>query len=306
MLSRRQFGRMTLAGIPLSLAFSKINSTVDGVRLGACTYSFRSFPRTPGQDNVDAVIQALTECDAGITELFSPNVEPAPAGGFRMRGPEAQKAREDLRQWRLSTPIDHFRAIHKKFSNAGIDIYAYTMNYRTDFTDPEIDATFMQAKGLGAHTIASSTTLEMAQRLAPFADKHKMLLALHGHSNTKDPNEFSSPETFKKGLAMSPYFRVNLDIGHFWAGGFDPVTFIEENHQHITHLHIKDRKKGNGPNMPLGEGDTPIKAVLVLLRDKHYPIPAFIEYEYKGTGTPVEEVKKCMAYMKQCVEGTGA
>lgn len=306
MLSRRQFGRMTLAGIPLSLAFGKINSTVDGVRLGACTYGFRSFPRTPGQDNVDAVIQALTECDAGITELFSPNVEPAPAGGFRMRGPEAEKAREELRQWRLSTPIDHFRAIHKKFSNAGIDIYAYTMNYRTDFTDPEIDATFMQAKGLGAHTIASSTTLEMAKRLAPFADKHKMLLALHGHSNTKDPNEFSSPDTFKKGLAMSPYFRINLDIGHFWAGGFDPVAFIEENHQHITHLHIKDRKKDNGPNMPLGEGDTPIKAVLVLLRDKHYPIPALIEYEYKGTGTPVEEVKKCMAYMKQCVEGTGA
>jgi sugar phosphate isomerase/epimerase len=129
---------------------------------------------------------------------------------------------------------------------------------------------------------------------------------LHGHSNTRDPNEFSSPDTFQKALAMSPYFRINLDIGHFSAAGFDPVAFISEHHQHITHLHIKDRKKGDGPNMPLGEGDTPIKAVLVLLREKHYPIPALIEYEYKGTGTPVEEVKKCMAYMKQCIEGGGA
>jgi sugar phosphate isomerase/epimerase len=298
---------MTLAGVPLSLALGKIDSTVDGVRLGACSYSFRTFPRTPGSDNVDAIIQALTECDAGVTELFSPNVEPAPAGGGqRMKGPEAEKARADLRQWRISTPIDHFRDIHKKFSRAGIDVYAYTMNYREDFTDPEIDATFEQAKGLGAHTIAASTTLEMAKRLAPFADKHKFLLALHGHSNTRDPNEFSSPDTFQKALAMSPYFRINLDIGHFSAAGFDPVAFISEHHQHITHLHIKDRKKGDGPNMPLGEGDTPIKAVLVLLREKHYPIPALIEYEYKGTGTPVEEVKKCMAYMKQCIEGGGA
>jgi sugar phosphate isomerase/epimerase len=298
---------MTLAGVPLSLALGKIDSTVDGVRLGACSYSFRTFPRTPGSDNVDAIIQALTECDAGVTELFSPNVEPAPAGGGqRMKGPEAEKARADLRQWRISTPIDHFRDIHKKFSRAGIDVYAYTMNYREDFTDPEIDATFEQAKGLGAHTIAASTTLEMAKRLAPFADKHKFLLALHGHSNTRDPNEFSSPDTFRKALAMSPYFRINLDIGHFSAAGFDPAAFISENHQHITHLHIKDRKKGDGPNMPLGEGDTPIKAVLVLLREKHYPIPALIEYEYKGTGTPVEEVKKCMTYMKQCIEGGGA
>ena len=306
MLSRRQFGQLALAGVPLSMALGKIDSTVDGVRLGACTYSFRSFPRTPGTDNVDAIIQALTECNAGIIELFSPNVEPAPPAGMHFRGPEADKARADLRQWRIATPIDHFQAIAKKFKRAGIDIYAYTMNYREDFTDEEIDATFMQSKGLGAHTIASSTTLEMAKRLAPFADKHKMLLALHGHSNTKDPNEFSSPETFHKGLALSPYFRINLDIGHFFAAGFDPVAFITENHKNITHLHIKDRKKDNGPNTPLGEGDTPIKATLVLLRNKYYPIPALIEYEYKGTGTPVEEVKKALAYMKQCVESTGA
>jgi sugar phosphate isomerase/epimerase len=295
---------MAVAGVPLPLAFGRINSTVDGVRLGACTYSFRSFPRTPGTDNVDAVIQALTECGAGVTELFSPNVEPATAaggGGMRMSSPEGQKARQDLRQWRISTPPEHFRAIRKKFDNAGIDVYAYTMNYRNDFTDEEIDATFEQARALGARAIACSTTLEMARRLAPFAAKHKTLVALHGHSNTRDPNEFSSPETFQKGLELSPYFRINLDIGHFSAAGFDPVAFITENHQHITHLHIKDRKKDDGPNMSFGEGDTPIKPVLVLLRDKHYPLPALVEYEYKGAGTPVEEVKKCMAYMKQAV-----
>jgi sugar phosphate isomerase/epimerase len=97
---------------------------------------------------------------------------------------------------------------------------------------------------------------------------------------------------------MSNWFRVNLDIGHFSAAGFDPIAYINEHHDRITHLHIKDRKKNDGPNEPFGEGDTPIKQVLQLLREKKYAIPAFVEYEYKGTGTPVEEVNKCLAYMK--------
>jgi hypothetical protein len=53
--------------------------------------------------------------------------------------------------------------------------------------------------------------------------------------------------------------------------------------------------------MPWGEGDTPIKPVLLLLKEKKYPIPAFVEYEYRGTGTPIEEVKKCLDYMRSAV-----
>ena len=117
-----------------------------------------------------------------------------------------------------------------------------------------------------------------------------------------DPNEFSSPETFAKALQMSDWFRINLDIGHFTAGGFDPVSYIDENHAKITHLHMKDRKKNNGPNEPFGEGDTPIKQVLTLLKDKHYPLPALIEYEYNGTGTPVEEVKRCLDYERAALK----
>ena len=49
------------------------------------------------------------------------------------------------------------------------------------------------------------------------------------------------------------------------------MAFIQEHHDSITHLHIKDRKKNDGPNMPWGEGDTPIKQVLLLLKAKKVP-----------------------------------
>jgi sugar phosphate isomerase/epimerase len=103
-------------------------------------------------------------------------------------------------------------------------------------------------------------------------------------------------------MALSKYFKVNLDIGHFTAAGYDPVDYIQNNHQNIVLLHLKDRKKDDSANTPWGEGDTPIKQVLSLLKQKQYGIPAFIEYEYRGTGTSQEEVKKCFDYCKQVLQ----
>ena len=285
-MRRREFIQLA-AAMPM---FAKIDSVVSGVRLGTITYSFRDLPRTPGaSDAIDVMIKALIECGIGEIELFSPHAEPA------------QRSREQLREWRLSTPLDHFKQVRKQFDDAGIRLFAYTINFRNDYTDAELDKSFEQAKALGVNLIAASTQLSVAKRLVPFAEKYKIYVAMHGHSDIKNADEFATPESFAKALAMSKFFKINLDIGHFTAADFDAVQFIRDNHEHITHLHIKDRKKNQGPNVPWGEGDTPIKPVLALLREKKYPIRAFIEYEHRGTGTSVEEVKKCMAYMRQAL-----
>src|SRR5436853_3223243 len=294
-MQRRDFIKMA-AAMPL---LARIDSVVNGVRLGTITYSFRELPRTPGApDAVDVMIKALTECGIGEIELFSPHVEPVFAGG---RGADAQRGREQLRQWRLSTPAQHFRDIRKRFDDAGISLFAYTINYRNDYTDAELDKSFEQARAFGVGIIAASTQLSVAKRLVPFAEKHKIVVAMHGHSNIQDPDEFATPESFAKALAMSKYFKINLDIGHFTAANYDAVQFIRDHHDQITHLHLKDRKKNQGANLPWGEGDTPIKPVLALLKEKKYTIRAFIEYEYRGTGTSIEEVKKCMAFMRQAL-----
>jgi sugar phosphate isomerase/epimerase len=286
MYSRRDFGKVALASVPLVRAIGAVK--VGGVAIGVQTYSYRALPST-GQYATDGILAALKTDDASEVELFAPGIEPA-------AGP--QMKRDNLREWRLSTPMDYFAGVGKKFKDAGVTIHSYTMNYRADFTDEEIDKTFDQAKALGTNIVASSTQVNMAKRLLEFAEKHKMQLAFHGHSNTKDANEFATPESFQSALDLSKYARINLDIGHFSAAGYDPVAFIEQHHASITHLHLKDRKNNDGPNVPWGEGDTPIKPVLLLLKEKKYPIPAFVEYEYRGTGTPVEEVKKCLDYMR--------
>ena len=134
-------------------------------------------------------------------------------------------------------------------------------------------------------------------RRAP-AEKHKMVVGMHGHDNLKDPNQFARPESFEKAMAESKWIGVNLDIGHFTAAGYDPIEFLQKYHDRIVTLHIKDRKKNQGANMPFGEGDTDIKGVLQLLKNKKWQIPANIEYEYKGAADPETEVRKCYEFCK--------
>ena len=167
-------------------------------------------------------------------------------------------------------------------------------------TDEELDRGFFFAKSLGVKCLTASSTLSAARRLVPFAEKHKIPVGMHGHSNLKDPNEFAKPESFQQAMAMSKYFRVNLDIGHFFAAGYDPVQYISEHHDKIVCLHIKDRKANQGDNVPFGEGQTPIKEVLQLLKSKRYRIPANIEYEYKGQDA-VAEVKRCYDYCRKAL-----
>jgi len=300
--SRRDFARLAVSAAPLARAFGKmIDSKINGVQLGVQTYSFRDL-------SLDDAIKAMAADGLGDCELFSPHVEP---GGAKeavsfWEGPPRPEAdlkayEQKVMKWRMSVPLDYFHGIRKKFNDAGINIYAFNFSPEDGTSDAEIDRGFLMAKALGVGLITSSTTLPTAKRMAPLAEKHNMLVAMHGHSDLKDPNQFATPESFAKGLAMSNRFRINLDIGHFSAANFDAVDFIRKNHEKIVLLHLKDRKKNDGDNTPWGEGDTPIKQVLQLLKTNKYPIPAFIEYEYNGAGTSQQEVAKCYQYCKEAL-----
>ena len=300
MLTRREFGALTLSSLALPSVLRA--QTVSGVRLGVQTYSFRELTRPPGGDLVDPIIAAMKECGLTECELWSPQIEPpSPFGRGRPTPEQAQQAREAAKTWRLETPIDHFRAIQKKFEGAGMTIYAFNYSPNNSFTDAEIDRGFEMAKALGAEIITASATIEAARRMAPFAAKHKMPVAMHNHSNVTDPNEFATLESLATALTLSPLFRINLDIGHFTAANYDAVAYIREHHARITNLHLKDRKKEQGPNTAWGTGDTPIRQVLQLLKQERWPIRAYIEYEHNGEAGPVDEVKKCFAFAKSAL-----
>jgi sugar phosphate isomerase/epimerase len=291
MFSRREFTRLALTGLAVPFAAFDALADVGGVRVGVQTYSFRDLPRSQNGDAVDGLVRAMTDCGLTDCELWAPQIEPR----------IARQARDQLRAWRLETSLDHFRSVAKKFRDAGISIHAYNYSFGADMTDEEIDRGFEMTRALGAQYITASTTIATARRVAPFAERHQMMVAMHGHSNITDPNEFATPESFAAAIKLSKYFKVNLDIGHFTAANFDAVAYLREHHADITNLHLKDRRRNQGDNVPWGKGDTPIAAVLQMLKKERWPIIADIEYEYRGAASPVDEVKQCLQFLKQAL-----
>ncbi len=148
----------------------------------------------------------------------------------------------------------------------------------------------------------------LLQRVGEYAAKRKLRIAFHTHGQGGDLG-------FDKALGASPYTALNLDAGHYFGvNGKSPVPVIEKYHDRIASLHLKDRKGpvsageksgpgGGGPNMPWGQGETPLKDILQLMKKQKYKFPASVEYEYDTPeGSDVlTEVKKCVQYCKQAL-----
>jgi len=325
-INRRDLFKSATAAALLPLqratAATRIDSKVNGVQLGAITYSFNRI----AAPDPEAIIRAYTEIGLGEAELMSNHCEalagaPAMPAFQRPAGPrltpgtprpqatpeqiaEREAAQAKMKDWRMSTSTATWKGVAKKFNDAGIDLALLCYNMQDSMKDDDIEYGFTMAKGLGVKGITTSTTLTMAKRIAPLADKHKLMVGYHGHDATNDPNQTATLESYDTLMSYGKYNGINLDIGHFTAANYDAVAFIKQHHAKITNLHLKDRKKDHGPNVVVwGTGDTPMKPVLQLMAKEKYAFPANMEIEYpipEGSDI-VTEAKKCFAYVKSCL-----
>lgn len=277
-MTRRCIGKLAL-GPFASAVFAKVTSRLNGVLVGIQGWSFRD-------RSLDEALAATREIGASSWELGFNHVEPT---GL---------SRPELRKWRLSVPLEEFRAVRTKFDANGIAITGYSLPVRPDFSDEEIARAFEMTRALGTNVLTTTTNVSMAARLDSFAAKAKIKVGLHNHSKIK-PDEFATPDDFATALeGRSRYMGINLDIGHFLAAGFDPVGYVQKHHQRIWSLHLKDRKRNQGTDRPFGEGDTPVREILLLLRKEKYDIPAMIEWEIVGPNT-VAAVRQCFEYCRK-------
>jgi sugar phosphate isomerase/epimerase len=293
--TRREFSGLVaagLAGVPfvgLGAAPQAASSRFAGVRVGTQSYSFRD-------RNLNAAIAAMSTLGLSYCELWSGHVEARDA----IVVPQGGNRREAVRAWRLETPIEYFHDIRRRFEAAGVTLTSYDLPFNASFTDEEITRVFEIGRALGVGVITSSAQVSVAERLEPFAAKAGMRVGFHNHSRIA-PNEFATPDDFATALEDRPHMAITLDIGHFTAANFDALAYLDEHHDRIVSLHIKDRKRDQGATLPFGEGDAQVADVLRRLRDRKWDIPAHIEYEYRGQDT-VEEMRKLLAYCRTVLE----
>lgn len=294
---------------------TKPDSKFEGIQIGVITYSYRSMPH-----DIDKLIEFCLASGISAIELMGDAVEEyagKPKADFSWRsGPrqpmtDLQKAQvatynKQVADWRATVSMDKFIEVRKKFDAAGIKIYAFKPNaFGPNNTDEEVSYGMRVAKVLGA----KSVTLELpndpmqSKRLGALGEKHKMLVGYHNHTQATDV-------LWDVALSQSPNNSINFDAGHYLAaGGKNTIpallAFIEKNHKRISSMHLKDRttpEHGAG-NLPWGTGDTPMKEIFKLMKDKKMKFPVSVELEYaipEGSDA-IKEVVKCVSHAKKMI-----
>ncbi len=241
-----------------------------------------------------------------IPQPPAPRSAGAGAAGGGRRGqmsPEQQAAMEEqakkLRDWRTSVSMDPFKKLRKMYNDAGVSIYAWKQ-LSTNMSDEEMEYIFNVAEALGCThtTLELPTDPKQLKRIGDMAVKKKIYASYHTHLQ-------GSMTAFDEAFALSKGNTANIDIGHYVAAGNpggSPLEFFEKHHARITSFHLKDRTtpKNCALNLPFGEGETPIKEILHLLRMRRWKIPATLELEYQipEGSDAVKEVRKCLDYCK--------
>jgi len=309
--TRRDLGKMGLAALSASrlLALAKPDSKWGGVQIGInAPYSFMRMPA-----DADSVLADLLQLGLSAVELRSQPVEQFYGAPVVPRGPrnatDEDKASQTaavaaLQKWRLASSLSKVQEFRKKWEEAGVRIQIVKFDAVATMSDDEADYTFDFAKALGARAISCEIPVSRTKWYGQFAAKHKMMVGYHGHTNITDPEAFGRPESWETSMSYSPYNGINLDIGHFIAGNNkSPVEFLKKHADRITHIHLKDKKLNNGPNTVWGQGDTPIKEVLQLMKKEKYPFQGTIEYEYplpEGS-TVMKEIARCVDYCREAL-----
>jgi sugar phosphate isomerase/epimerase len=252
------------------------------------------------------------------------------AGGARAPlTPEQQavqaKAQAELRQWRETVSMDKFKAFRKMYNDAGVKIYAFKLAPTLTMSDGEFKFIWDVGETLGANHLTMELPAQLNQqgelvwndellkRVAAYATKRKFRMAFHAHGQ-------GGEKGFQKALDASPYLALNIDVGHFFGvNGISPLPVVEKyaDMGRIASLHLKDRAAPppgteetaaagpgrGGPNMPWGQGGTPIIEILQLMKRKKYKFPAAVELEYRVPegSTAIAETKKCVEYCRKAL-----
>ncbi|MGB3798288.1 MAG: TIM barrel protein, partial [Lewinella sp.] len=337
--SRRQFlrtsssvaGGLLLAGPALQAApailrrYNKPDSKINGVQIGAITYSFRSMP----DQSAEATLGYVTDAGISAIELMGDPAESfagAPESTMdrgkmwglmrRQRDGELSedetKELEEMRaqgeaygkemsEWRAQADMDKFRQLRRMYNDAGVTIYGYKPSaFGVNSSDEEINYGLKAAKTLGAShvTLEHPGNDEHTARLGKMAQKHGVRVAYHGHTQ-------QTPDFWDTALQQSPANALNLDAGHYIAAGYDPREIVRSKHASISSMHTKDRTTpANGEkNLMWGEGDTPIGELLSMIQRSKMNFPATIELEYdipEGSDA-VKEVARCLEFCREAL-----
>ena len=313
MISRRKFvGGLGTAGVVCGCrsAFGRIpqhRSDYAGIRIGAITYSFAQMPDFPKGCTKKFILGS----GLGSVEMMDRDFERDI--GVKHREILAKHLTKEqkvaISQWRETAdmkPLEDFRA---EYEAAGIGIHIVKFG---DIGCPwmyswkEAEYMFRATRAIGARVITREVPKvaewadfkSVAEKLVPLMNEYDVDIAFHNHAQI-------AADTYDGALlGYSDHFKINFDIGNYVAANdADPLAFVKKYRDRIASIHVKDRKRNNGPECPFGTGDTPLKGLFSLMKSEKIDIPCDIEVEFPvpPDSDAVRETEKCREYCRKSI-----
>ena len=309
MLTRRSFNKLLISGIAVGVrsASAARRSSAGDVRLGLESYSLSPLSHTGLQDRWIALMKqlGLNECN-----LFEPLLQPQELAS-KLRAAREMKdqaaieaANRDLNEWRSSLPMSYFSDIKKKFAAAGIRFAIYTANITNGATDADLERACASAQAIGAESISVSAGKSVVKRFIPLLAKYNLRIGIQGRpaAASSDPDAIARPADYEEAVDYSPLCDIELDIGDATGAGFDVMSFVQKNHARIYRLELKDRKRDK-TSMPWGEGDSPVRDILLYVRNNNLPIRCYIDCDYAPANEQrIESITKCRDFIRTVLE----
>ncbi|MBO7486945.1 MAG: sugar phosphate isomerase/epimerase [Bacteroidales bacterium] len=232
---------------------------------------------------------------------------PQGQGGARQLSPEQEKYNKDLADFRKSpAAIRGWEELGKKLREAGINVHL--LKFEAGNTDELLDYSFAAANALGAYGITTEGSADKCASFGKIAARNGSLAVYHNHGQYAN----MTIAEIEKWLDMSPANRLNFDAPHYFGFGYEdgpkltPMEFIDYFHDRIISIHIKDKTSFKNPfqsnqNQVWGQGETPLREILQLVRDKYPNIHCDVELEYvvPQWSTPEKEIKNCVQFARQ-------
>ena len=217
------------------------------------SYSFRDRP-------LDAAIEGFAAVGLRGCELWQGHLEPKTRAREAAGVAHFRSARRDLGSAR------------EKLDKAGIDAQRLLLQLprRHDRRGTGPRFLFRQGPGRDLHHRVFHHERGEAARAVP--RKHKMRVGSTDTRRSRTPTN-SPARKASRGMALSKYFGVNLDIGHFFAAGLRPGGYIDRTPRQDRHPAHQGPQRTTGERCPSARAERPCSEVLQLLKSKNTGFP---------------------------------
>lgn len=244
------------------------------VRLGLCSYTFRSFSRAQ-------LIEFMKQLN--MTDL---NVK-------------------DVKDHLPMDPAQQQQAL-ADYAAAGIKLHAAGAIYFPSPDEKDIRGKFEYAKRAGIKVIvAGDPTPESLKWIERFVQEYDIRIAIHNHG--PEDKFFPSPFDVLKAIKdLDPRIGFCIDVGHAVRANANVVEAIHATGSRLYDMHVKDLTSytSKESQVAVGQGVIPFREIFQALAEIKYPGYVDLEYEIHGDN-PMPGTIESLAYMRGMLTGMG-